>query len=204
MTALFDVTPEVPAAPAAAGPRPTVIGLDTSLTATGIASSNGWCRVVGHNNKKQPITGLPHRRRLGAMRDVRNHIIENIGRPALAVLELPAPSRSGGGAHERAWLWWEIYSHLTDAEIPIGLISTNQRMLYATGKGNAAKSVVVDAVARRWPDWVTGGNDNAADAVVLMAAGMDWLGCPIELVPKAHRAAVEKAQWPDREAVTAR
>jgi crossover junction endodeoxyribonuclease RuvC len=178
------------------GAAPTVIGLDTSLTATGIASSNGWCRVVGHN-QKTPITTLPHPRRLSAMRDVRNHIIENVGRPALAVLELPAPSRAGGGAHERAWLWWEIYSHLVDAEIPVGLLSTNQRMLYATGKGNAAKSVVVDAVARRWPAWVTGGNDNAADAVVLMAAGRDWLGHPIAVMPQAHRAAVVKATWPD-------
>jgi len=198
--ALF--TPETPTpAPAGAGAGPLVIGLDTSLTATGIASSNGWCRVVGHTNKKNPITGLPHPRRLAAMRDVRNHIIENIGRPHLAVLELPAPSRSGGGAHERAWLWWEIYGCLTDAEIPVGLISTNQRMLYATGKGNAAKSVVVDAVARRWPDWVTGGNDNAADAVVLMAAGRDWLGHPITVMPQANRAAVTKATWPDLGAV---
>jgi crossover junction endodeoxyribonuclease RuvC len=183
------------------GAAPTVIGLDTSLTGTGIASSAGWCSVVGYTNKKNPITGLPHEQRLNAMRAVRNDVIREIGHPDLAVLELPAPSRAGGGAHERAWLWWEIYQWLIANDIPVGLLSTNQRMLYATGKGNAAKSVVVDAVARRWPDWVTEGNDNAADAVVLMAAGRDWLGHPIAVMPQAHRAAVVKATWPGLGAV---
>lgn len=180
-----------------AGTNPIVIGLDTSLTATGIASSNGWCRVVGYTDKRKPITGLPHAQRLGAMRSVRSEVISYIGRPELAVLELPAPSRSGGGSHERAWLWWEIYQHLLTNEIPVGLVTPNQRALYATGKGNAGKNVVVDAVARRWPEWVTGGDDNAADAVVLMAAGRDWLGHPIVDMPQANRAAVVKAVWPE-------
>lgn len=202
MTTLFDA--EVPAATTAAGPRPTVIGLDTSLKATGIASSVGWCRVVGYTDAKNPITKLPHTARLDAMKTVFRAIAHNIGTPDLAVIETPALSRTGGGTHERGWLWWRVYDHLVEREIPIALMDPRQRMLYATGKGNAAKNVVVDAVARRWPDWATAGDDNAADAVVLMAAGMDWLGCPIATVPKAHRAAVEKAQWPDREAVTAR
>lgn len=188
-----------------AGAAPTVIGLDTSLTGTGIASSNGWCRVVGHKTrgKGDGITQLAHPQRLNAMRAVRNNVISEIGRPDLAVIELPAPSRTGGGAHERAWLWWEIYSWLLANDIPIGLMSPNQRMLYATGKGQADKPKIVDAVARRWPAWLTEGNDNAADAVVLMAAGRDWLGHPIAVMPQANRAAVVKATWPNLEAVTA-
>jgi crossover junction endodeoxyribonuclease RuvC len=175
---------------------PTVIGLDTSLTATGIASSNGWCHVVGWTDKKRPLTKLPHTERLAAMEEVRRDIILHIGQPDLAVLETPALSRAGGGGHERGWLWWEIYSHLISHNIPVGLVSTNQRMLYATGKGTATKNVIVDAVARRWPDWPTGGNDNAADAVVLMAAGRDALGHPITPMPQANRAAITKAVWP--------
>lgn len=177
---------------------PVVIGLDTSLTGTGIASSMGWCEVIGYDGPKSaPITGLRHPARLLAMRRVRDRVLETVGSPDLVVLELPAPSRSGGGAHERAWLWWALYGALTDRGIPVGLLSPNHRMLYATGKGNAGKSVVVDAVARRWPDWTTEGNDNAADAVVLMAAGRDWAGHPIAPVPQTHRKAVEKATWPD-------
>ena len=177
---------------------PDVVGLDTSLTGTGIASSRGWCEVIGHPNaKKNPITALPHPQRLTAMRSVRDRVLEVVGTPRLVVMELPAPSRSGGGAHERAWLWWALYGRLVDRDIPVGLMSTNQRMLYATGKGTAGKSVVVDAVARRWPAWTTEGDDNAADAVVLMAAGRDWLGEPFGTVPQTHRRALDKTVWPE-------
>jgi crossover junction endodeoxyribonuclease RuvC len=196
-------TSEVPAATTAAGTRPRVLGLDLSLSGTGIASSLGWCRAVGYTDSKNPITKLPHTRRLNAMRAVRDGIIHEIGSPALAVLELPAPSRSGGGAHERAWLWWEIYGHLVAHDIPVGLVSINQLKLYATGKGNADKKVVVDQVARRWPQWETLGNDNCADAVALMAAGLDWLGERLAVVPVRNWQALENCQWPDREAVTA-
>lgn len=180
---------------------PTVLGLDTSLSATGIASSLGWCCTVGYTDKKNPITKLPHSARLEAMRGVFRGITHNIGRPDLAVLETPAMSRTGGGSHERGWLWWEVYSYLIAAEIPVALMDPRQRMLYATGKGAATKSAVVDAVARRWPEWATGGDDNQADAVVLMAAGRDWLGHPLAEMPKANRAAFDKAIWPELAAV---
>jgi crossover junction endodeoxyribonuclease RuvC len=75
-------------------------------------------------------------------------------------------------------------------------MTPNHRMQYATGKGAATKNLIVDAVARRWPTWPTNGDDNAADAVVLMAAGRDWLGHPLTTLPKTHRDALDKAIWP--------
>lgn len=179
--------------------QPTVIGIDSSLTATGLASSHGWCQVIGYKRpraKDPGITQLPHLQRLDAMEVVLDNVLTHIGTPDLAVMELPAPSRSGGGAHERGWLWWEIYRNLARNDIPIGLMSVNHRMQYATGKGQATKNLIVDAVARRFPDWPTAGDDNAADAVILMAADRDWLGHPITDMPKTHRAALDKATWP--------
>ena len=178
--------------------QPVVVGLDPSLTGTGIASSNGWCEVIGYKRRsKDPgITQLPHAERLTAMRILVKDVCTAIGAPALVVMELPAPSRSGGGAHERGWFWWQLYNHLDLREIAVGLLTPNQRALYATGKGAAAKGAVIDAVTRRFPDWATEGNDNAADAVALMAAGRDWLGHPIATLPKTHRAALDKAVWP--------
>jgi crossover junction endodeoxyribonuclease RuvC len=173
--------------------------VDPSLTGTGLASSNGWCDVIGYKKartKDPGITQLPHPERIRAMRDLLAQVRTAIGCPDLAVMELPAPSRSGGGAHERGWFWWEIYYYLTSSYIPVGLLTPNARALYATGKGTAAKGAVIDAVTRRFPDWATEGNDNAADAVALMAAGRDWLGAPITDMPKTHRAALDKAVWP--------
>lgn len=180
-------------------PGPHVIGLDPSLTATGLASTRGWCEVIGYKKQraKDPgITQLPHPQRLTELQNLLENILAAIDSPDLVVMELPAVSRSGGGAHERGWLWWQLYNRLTRRSIPVGLLSPNQRALYATGKGTAAKGAVIDQVSRRFPAWTTGGDDNAADAVVLMAAGRDWIGHPITDMPKTHRAAIEKAVWP--------
>jgi hypothetical protein len=189
---------------------PSVVGLDLAIgsassTGTGIASSLGWCESVGYPNRKKKgreFSNLPHAERLHELVRLRERITAEIGRPDLVVLELPAPSRAGGGSHERAWLWWEMYRWLNGGGIPVALLTPNQRALYATGKGNAPKTAVVDAVARRWPGWSTGGDDNLADAVVLMAAGRDWAGHPIVDMPKVNRAAIDKAVWPDLAAVT--
>ncbi|MEU7338646.1 hypothetical protein [Streptomyces sp. NPDC007074] len=179
--------------------QPVVIGIDPSLTGTGIASSNGWCEVIGYKrarSKDPGITQLPQAERLTAMRNLLAQVTQTIGCPDLAVMELPAVSRSGGGAHERGWFWWELYRHLMCSYIPVALMAPNARALYATGKGTAAKGAVIDQVSRRFPAWATDGNDNAADAVILMAAGRDWLGAPITDMPKTHRAALDKATWP--------
>ena len=198
------LTPLAPGyTPGATPARPIVVGLDTAIgsktsSGTGIASSAGWCEPVGYRDKTRPFSKLPHRERLNALTDLANRITLQLGQPDLVVMELPAPSRAGGGAHERAWLWWELYRWLDRHDIPVGLMTPNQRMLYATGKGTAAKTAVVDAVARRWPAWATGGDDNLADAVVLMAAGMDHLGCPVTLMPQVNRAALDKALWPEQ------
>ncbi|MFD7995575.1 hypothetical protein [Streptomyces mexicanus] len=193
------MTPTAPTQNQTSSPAaPIVVGIDPSLTGTGIASSNGWVDVIGYKRRsKDPgITQLPHPERLTAMRALLDQVLEAIGTPHLAVIELPAVSRSGGGAHERGWFWWQLYNRLTNRDTPIGLLSPNQRALYATGKGTAAKGAVIDAVTRRFPAWTTDGNDNAADAVALMAAGRDWLGHPITDMPKTHRAAIDKAVWP--------
>ncbi|GAB2696830.1 hypothetical protein [Kitasatospora kifunensis] len=200
MTDLLD-----PLAPTIATTGPVVIGLDPAIgsydsTGTGIASSNGWTDTVGYldrRNKKKPFSGLPHPQRLDVLTNIAARVILHAGQPDLVVMELPAPSRSGGASHERAWLWWELYRRLTSRDTPVALLTPNQRALYATGKGTAAKAVVVDAVARRWPGWTTDGDDNLADAVVLMAAGRDYLGHAITDMPKANRAAIGTAIWPD-------
>lgn len=178
---------------------PTVIGLDTSLVATGIASSSGWCDTVGYTDKKNPITKLPHAQRLAALTRLKADITLMIGTPDLIVMELPAPSRAGGGGHERAWLWWELYRWISRHNIPLALVAPNQRALYATGKGTADKQKVIEQVTRRWPDWDTDGDDNRADAVALMAAGRDWYGHPVGTVPQANRSVLDRIDWPTRE-----
>lgn len=123
--------------------------------------------------------------------------IDAAGAPDLAVIEAPAYSRTGGGSHERSGLWWRVVRRLLAQGVPVVEVAPTQRCRYATGKGSATKGAVVDAVARRWPQYQTGGNDNACDAVVLAAMGADHLGHPTAIVPATHRTALDRMTWPE-------
>ncbi len=69
--------------------------------------------------------------------------------------------------------------------------------LYATGKGVGGKAAVIDAVARRWPQYETRGDNNMCDAIVLAAMGADWAGQPMAAMPAANRKALDKVVWPE-------
>lgn len=172
---------------------PRVVGLDMSLTATGIASSLGWCRCVGRSK----ITTAPLLVRMAAVGELVDAILRHTGSPDLVVVEVPAFSRSGGGALERDALWWLVVRALIGRGIPVAEVFNQQRMRYATGRGRADKGAIVDAVARRWPMFDTGGNNDLADAAVLAAMGVDHLGHPMAVVPMSHRMALTGVRWPD-------
>ncbi|WP_204061438.1 hypothetical protein [Microbispora corallina] len=126
-------------------------------------------------------------------RDIALHIKQ----PDLVVIEANAAARAYGGASERAGLWWFLVHHLLKQGIPVAEVPPSVRMLYATGKGQASKGAIIEAVATYWPTWKSGGNDNIADAAVLMALGRDHLGAPLAAVPAKHRTALAKVTWPE-------
>jgi crossover junction endodeoxyribonuclease RuvC len=172
---------------------PVAIGLDLSLTGSGIASSAGWCERVGVKD----VTTLPLQQRLAAVDDLVDQIILLARNADLVLIEMPAFSRAGGGALERAGLWWLVTRRLWIGEVPTAEVFNQHRMRYATGKPAAHKGAIVDAVARRWPQFETGGDDNLADAAVLAAMGADWLGAPLAAMPATHRKALDGVRWPD-------
>lgn len=170
----------------------TVVGVDLSLTGTGIASNRGWVDLVGVKG----LTVMPLVERLTALRELYGRVKAAVGVADLIVAEGPSLNDSGAGSVERNALWvnfvdWAILSGRDVAVVP----PTNLKK-YATGKGSAPKTQVIDAVARRFPQYGTKGNDNIADAVVLMAMGMDHLGFPLTPMPATHRVALDKIEWP--------
>ena len=173
----------------------TVVGIDPSVTATGLADDRCACHLIG----RKGITTLPVVDRLKALKDLRNDIINWTCQraPDLVVIELPAFSRAGGGAMERHWLYLAIVDRLLARGIPVAEVYARTRMAYATGKGAASKTAIVDAVARRFPDYDTGGDDNICDAIILCAMGADHLGEPFAPMPANHRAALAKVAWPN-------
>lgn len=168
---------------------PKVVGLDLSLTCSGVAG-DGWTDTIKPNAKARGHERLAW-------------IIDRIGDfvmfADLVVIEGPAyGSQRGGlqrGVHERAGLWWLATHKLWSCKTTFAVADPTAVKKYATGKGNADKAAVMLAVARRFP-WFEGGEDEA-DALVLAAMGFDQIGAPLEPMPLTHRAALAAVAWPD-------
>lgn len=196
---LFDT--EAPAATPTAGPQPRlhrVCGLDISLTGTGVATLGGTTCIRTKGRRADSIAD-----RRARQKHIVTRVLDEVGTVDLACVEGPSHASMGqAGHHDLSGLWWCIVGALVDRDIPIAVIPPMSRAKYATGKGNSRKAVVMDAAQKRYGAILP--NDNEADALVLRAMGLHWLGQPLAEVPDGHRAALAGCQWPDREAVTAR
>ncbi|NEY33044.1 hypothetical protein GTU99_12725 [Streptomyces sp. PRKS01-65] len=199
MTTLFDLTTEAPAVPAAAGPRPRyrVAGLDISLTGTGISTLGGTTRVPTTGRRKDTIL-----QRHTRMKHITDTVLIEVGDVHLACVEGPSHHSVGGSVWDRGGLWWLIIDGLCARDIPVAVIPPMSRAKYATGNGGSRKAAVLEAAQRRYGAILP--SDDEADALILRAMGLDWLGQPLAEVPAGHRAALAGCQWPDREAVTTR
>lgn len=203
MTTLF--TPEAPAAPVAAGPRPRVIGLDVAMGTTGIAGE-GWTDYVKakgssqHSRFEQQLAG----------------IADHTRHADFVVIEGPAFSKNNNGADALSAMRWMVRHDLWKRRIPYAIVNPDQRIIYAVGtaapkdpdtglrlKGDPLKAVVRQAVADTY-GVVTEGTAkyDEADAYVMLAMGLHWLGQPLAVVGDDRRRAIDSVRWPDREAVT--
>lgn len=168
------------------------VGLDLSLTATGIAPVSGVTLTV------QPGKGLRGAARLAEMREGILSIATAGGVPDIVVIEGPAYSRAlGAGHHEAAGLWWQVVCSLHTAGIPYAVASPSALKKYATGKGNATKSDMRMALFQRAVLDLR--DDNQVDAWWLRCAALDRFDEAPVLLPAAQRAALDKVTWPDLE-----
>jgi Holliday junction resolvasome RuvABC endonuclease subunit len=188
---MFDV--EAPAIPVAAGPRPlVVIGLDLSLTCTGVAGV-GWTDRIR--------TNLRGDERLAYLE---SEIVSFIRAADLVVMEGPSFGHSGPRFHEDlAGLRVLVRRYCHRHHIPYAVIPPSNLKQYTAGRGNATKGEVRSAIADRYGVHTEGpGRYDMADAYGAFAAGLDWLGQPLADVPERNAKALAGCQWPDREQVT--
>lgn len=181
---------------------PTVVGIDLSLTSTGIARIGpGGVSVHKIVSKGRADATLAQRHaRLSLLRD---RVALEVVDADLVVIEGPSlGQKSQSGVHDRSGLWWLVMDALFD-ERPGGApgpqvveVPPTNRAKYATGKGNASKDTVLAAVVRRYLDVDVTGNDEA-DALVLAAMGSRHLGFPIDTVPALNREGMAKVHWPE-------
>ena len=163
-----------------------VVGLDLSITATGVALADGSVLTVG------PPAKLADRRLLS----LRDHVaiaFDRTDRPVeLVVIEGPVVRSSA--AVVIGMVHGVMRADLLDRGIPYAIVPPATLKKYATGKGNADKTAMALALYKR-----TGlelADDNQVDAWWLRAAGLHHLGCPIVDVPQAQADALAKVEWP--------
>lgn len=174
-----------------------VVGVDPSLTSTGIATIDTEDRLVVPTSTIKSVgrkgDDWPTRRdRLtGIVRDVETHT-----RGAdLVVVESPSLGQARqGGTLDRAGLFWLLLDRLYGHGMRVALVTPAGRAKYATGKGNAGKDSVLLAVARRYAH-VDVEDNNQADSLVLALMGARALGVPVDEVPLSHRAAMGGVDW---------
>jgi crossover junction endodeoxyribonuclease RuvC len=170
---------------------PRIIGLDLSLTSTGIATAESGGAFV---RRVQPKGKTGHDR----LEYLRHQVMMDAFPADLVVIEGPSYASAARSkyAHEAAGLWWLVAHSLWADRRRVAIVPPASRAKYATGKGNAAKDAVLLAAARRYPHVDIDGNDQA-DALILAAMGADHLGHPLAPVPATHRAALAAVDWPD-------
>lgn len=173
-------------------PAPLVIGLDLSLTSTGLASPSGTDTIATVGHKDATWTQRQNR-----LHHIRNLVLLWCKGADLIVVEGPSYGSVGGSAHDRAGLWWLVVDRLIANQIPVAVMTPTQRAMYATGKGNAAKDACMLAASCRWGRHFDITGNDTADAVTLCAAGLDYLGYPPVVMPDTHRRALATVAWPE-------
>jgi Holliday junction resolvasome RuvABC endonuclease subunit len=177
-----------------------VVGLDVSLTCSGVA-------IVGGNQEQSGITT----RRVSSpdlgdsLLGVRNRIrvaVDGLlqvipSRTSLIVIEKPLPARSGFASLqlERGALYWWLVDQLLPRCVVVP-VHPKTRAKLATGNGNATKRDVRAAVRADFPG-VQVPDDNVADAVALAVAGARSLGVSLVEYSPAQLEAYGKVSWPE-------
>jgi Holliday junction resolvasome RuvABC endonuclease subunit len=162
-----------------------VLGLDLSITATGVCWPDGTTDTIKGDSddgdrRLVAIVDRLYRAHLGFQFD-------------LAVLEDMAPIRANsigvvGMVHGAVRL------ALLRLGIPYVLLPPASLKAYATGSGTADKHAMRMAAFKR--AGLEFKDDNQCDAWWARHAGLDWYGHPEIKMPEAQRARLDKAKWP--------
>lgn len=172
-------TPVSAGTSAPAGTGKTVVGLDLSLSRTGVATATGVVSLV-------PPSQLDGFRR---MRWIRAAVLDWTRPADLVVVEAPAYSTNKAHAKEIAGLWHVVMCTVDARGTRWIQVMSNTLKKYGTGNGRCEKTAMVIAAVKRMP-WLDVSNDDEADAAWACALGHDLYDEPLVALPADHRSAL--------------
>ena len=177
-----------------------MVGLDLSLSSTGIALPDGDLATYGYSLPKD----APVADRVARIADLRDAILDTLSHSLLPDLKWPLVVIEGfsfgspQGATEAGGLGWTIRIALTEACIPFAIVPPSTLKKFATGKGNAGKDDMKLAALQRFGLTFTGtGSGDRCDAKWLQEMGLHHLGAPTVNLPAVNVSALAKVAWPE-------
>lgn len=184
-----------------------VAALDLSLTATGIAVTHDQvgeprlaCRTI--TPRRRPSrTAIDHVRLHETFEAIAAAV--KFGPDVVVVEWLPQFTGHGDAGLRLAELHGAIKHWLFSRKLTYVDVRPVHLKQYATGKGNATKQEVREAVTARYGRYLHIHTEDEADAVALLMAGLDAYGSQLpdgsELpaVPAVNRKAVTATAWPE-------
>jgi crossover junction endodeoxyribonuclease RuvC len=163
-----------------------VIGLDLSLTRTGVAG-HGWTAVIKPGDKRRGHERIQY---------LRDGIADYTRNADLVVIEGLAFD-GHDTKRQNAGLSWMTRHDLWRRDVPYGTVPPSNLKQYVSGKGSAPKEQGRTLLAELLP-WITERTTlDESDAAGLVLMGYDAAGQPIVTLPdKPNRAALRGAAWP--------
>jgi Holliday junction resolvasome RuvABC endonuclease subunit len=182
----------------------TVLGIDHSLAATGLAvcrDGRTWVRTI--RTQPPPPDGPregPHgwataQRHAAVTRAIVEYI--EPGDTIAAVedrLKIGDNLKRGTADLDLAGVRAVIVYVLASRRVPIATVHPSRLKAYATSRGNATKDQMIQAAARSLG--IMCGDDNQADALWLAAMVLDHLGRPLVRLPDRQRRVATRIEWP--------
>lgn len=178
-----------------------VVGVDPSLTATGVATGDGATTVATAAAGKQLSARAARIARIVQLLEVAIELAQPLpAGPVLVVVEGPSFGQlRQAGEHQRAGLWWAIAASLLAAGHQVVEVPPATLKKAATGKGNATKADMRVAWLQRAGEDLR--DDNQVDAQWLRQVGLHLVSDAAAIpLPAPQRAAIEslRVQLPAR------
>lgn len=162
-----------------------IMGLDLSMTATGVAFPDGSTAVIKPRGDGDA--------RLLSIECQMNAAVR-LARPDIALIEDDPGVFRGAAAKAIPMVHATVRLCFLRAGIPYVLVNQSTVKVVATGNSGADKSAMILAAFKRAGREFT--DNNECDAFWLKVAGHAAYGEPIVELPKTHTDALRKVIWP--------